>query len=114
MTKLFEQFDLFEDPCRPQPLIKGGAPQKNTPFVFPNILVNSLTETDARTNAVYYLRIINKSSQKRLFKGSLPFEKKIFFNSLFNEIKLKKGLKNPAVCCREAILQQTILLAQRK
>jgi len=113
MTKLFEQFDLFFDPSIQKTSPKTG-PQKKSLPPFPNILINSLTETDARVNAVYYLRIVNKSSQKRLFNGASAIEKKIFFNSLFNEIKLKQGRKNPVVCCRDAILHQTLLLNKRK
>jgi hypothetical protein len=114
MTKTFEQFDLFHKNSPEKPLEKSVTVKKTPMVPFPNILLSSLNETDAKANAVYYLRIINKSSQKRLYNTSHLFDKKIFFNSLFNEINLKQGKKTPVLCCRSAILYQTILLVKRR
>ena len=114
MIKSFEQFDLFRKNL-PEKFLENSVPiKKATTAPFPNILLNSLNEADAKANAVYYLRIINKSSQKRLYNTPHLFDKKIFFNSLFNEINLKQGKKTPVLCCRSAILYQTILLRKRK
>ena len=113
MVKAFEQFDLFKEVSTQKALPQGLPPKKNPPPPFPNILLNSLNEADAQANAVYYLRIVNKSSQKRLFSTGQFFEKKIFFISLLNEIKLKQGVRNPVLCCRDTILRQT-LLSQKK
>lgn len=114
MIKSFEQFDLFQKNLPDQTQKKPLLSKKTAMTPFPNILLNSLNEADAKTNAVYYLRIINKSSQKRLYNSPHVFDKKIFFNSLFNEINLKQGKKTPVLCCRSAILYQTILLKKRK
>ena len=114
MIKSFEQFDLFQKNLLEKSVEKPLAAKKVAMTPFPNILLNSLNETDAKTNAVYYLRIINKSSQKRLYNTFNIFDKKIFFNSLFNEINLKQGKKLPVLCCRSAILYQTLLLRKRK
>lgn len=113
MVKFFEQFDLFKEASAKKAPSQDLPPKKSTPAPFPNVLLNSLNETDAQANAVYYLRIVNKSSQKRLFNAGKFLEKKIFFISLLNEIKLKQGAKNPVLCCRDTILRQT-LLSQKK
>lgn len=113
MVKTFEQFDLFKEVSAEKVQPQALPPKKNPPAPFPNILLNSLNEADAQANAVYYLRIVNKSSQKRLFNAGQFLEKKIFFTSLLNEIKLKKGTKTPVLCCRDTILRQT-LLSQKK
>ncbi|WP_156962042.1 hypothetical protein [Candidatus Paracaedibacter symbiosus] len=112
MAKAFEQFDLFQasspgSAVSPSPIVKKNPPP------FPNVLLNALMETDARTNAVYYLRIINKSAQKRLFSSSQISDKKIFFAAVLNEIKLKQGRLNPVLCCRDAVLRQTLLLQKK-
>lgn len=114
MIKSFEQFDLFQKNLPEKSQEKLTPPKKTAMAPFPNILLNSLNDADAKANAVYYLRIINKSSQKRLFNAPHLFDKKIFFNSLFNEMHLKQGKKTPVLCCRSAILYQTILLNKRK
>ena len=111
MPKQFEQFSLFKNKSVssvPLPFTK----KLSSPF--PNILIECLTETQVRTNCVYYLRIINKTAQKRLLNKNTLQEKKIFFNSLLNELALKKGQKTPLMSCRDSILLQTLLVSKRK
>lgn len=112
MAKTFEQFDLFKNESDNQPAPSPAA-LKKTPPPFPNVLLNSLNESDARANAVYYLRIVNKTSVKRLYSSSQPVDKKLFFLSLLNEIKLKQGRKTPINSCRDTTLKQAILLSKR-
>ena len=109
MVKNFEQLSLFTEksPGKCAPL--ESPVKKVTSSPFPNILLNSLSKTDAQENAVYYLRVINKSSQKRFLKTGNPVDRKIFFLSVFNEIKLKQGQNLPFLCCRDAIFRQTLL-----
>lgn len=113
MVKAFEQFDLFKEESTKKALPQDLPLKKSSPPPFPNVLLNSLNEADAQTNAVYYLRIVNKSSQKRLFNSGHPLDKKVFFISLLNEIMLKQGKKKPILCCRDTILRQTLLSQKR-
>jgi hypothetical protein len=113
MAKVFEQFDLFKDTSLKKDPSHNPPIKKSSPTPFPNILLDSLNDTNTQANAVYYLRIVNKSSQKRLFNTGNILDKKVFFISLLNEINLKQGKKNPVLCCRDTILRQTLLSQKR-
>lgn len=111
MVKTFEQFDLFK--VKSETKTDSTNPSKKGPPPFPNVLLSSISESDARVNAVYYLRIVNKSALKRLYVTSTEIDKKLFFLSLLNEIKLKQGRLNPVSSCRDTTLKQALTLARK-
>ena len=112
MINKFEQFNLFEEKTKEKPSFVA---EKNKSFSpFPNILVECLTESQARSNAVYYLRILSKTGQKRLAKKVSFNDKKNFFHILLSELAIKKGRLPSPLACRNVILAQTFSLHLKK
>lgn len=101
----FEQLSLFTQPApvAPTPPARAKARQ---PFPIPHI--DALELSQARTNAVLYLRMQQRAHRKQVATTPSPASLHAFVHSLAAEINLKRGILPAEYIGRHAALRHML------
>lgn len=97
--KAFEQIEMFTQ-AKPQeipPSLQSGA---RKPFV--PVPTMALDRNEIKHNFMYMMRILLNTHQRSLQN---PTSQNLFIDSLINEIKIKRGLREPELAVRTCALK---------